>query len=732
MSESGDASLHGRAEEGRSVVQGDNAGAEAEFASDAFAAATHDATPPRITATIATAAIFLSDNITTVAPLPSTSSSNSNAAAAAEEDALSTRRPPHRQFVCLRSFSLHLPDGELVDCKNTVQSHSLLNYSNDDGNDNNSSMLLATATVPSLSDDSLILPVDLEKSVTVPTDHSDDNGAAAVSSHDYDTKTFRTLECPVAIPLMNHSEDVATDALLSPLSSLPPPRIHYLMMEPTEAEDDRLLQQQQQLDDRANLSATTRWWQTPRFLQRWAISSFITILALVLLVARMGSTNSGNSTSGSFQGTSVTDLIAKSSSRRAAAIAQLINNATFSETNVTLIDSYFGSDSSSVEQTALKWLIHDDPLQLSPDNSSCKFRLVQRYALATFWLQLPPNHPMYHDFARNECNWSGIICETTLLGGSFDSVPVETVVEIKLRKWTGKLVPDVGLLSCLKHFDFTRSSLTGSLPHSIGEWTALVHFDASSYVWAGTRNQLTGSLPDSIGRWAVLEHFNVAENTLTGTLPKSIGGWTVLEYFNVGRNRCFNGYLPDTAWQWNSLKHFDVSNNCLSGPLPILPGKWMMIEFFVVSNNIYTGSLPELFGQWTGLVVFDVSENQHLTGTLPHSIEKWTDLYYFNVGSVDLRGPVPRSILSWPNVEYTYFINTNLTGSIPVELCSFNMSEISVDCDRVACPCGNDVCSCDDAWVGPDMPVTEYIILDDDEIGAEYMGDDEIVGDTNN
>jgi hypothetical protein len=60
------------------------------------------------------------------------------------------------------------------------------------------------------------------------------------------------------------------------------------------------------------------------------------------------------------------------------------------------------------------------------------------------------------------------------------------------------------------------------------------------------------------------------------------------------------------------------------------------------------------------------------------------------------------------------------------------MSEISVDCDRVACPCGNDVCSCDDAWVGPDMPVTEYIILDDDEIGAEYMGDDEIVGDTNN
>lgn len=600
--------------------------------------------PPRDAATNASAAIRLNDDISTAATISSSShdSYNSNSttadaadAAAAGEDALSTRPPSHRHFVRLRSFSLHLPDGDLVDCKNTVQSHSLLNYSRDE--DNDSSLLLATATLPSSSIDSLILPVDLEKSVTVPTDHSDDNGnpAAAVSSNGHDTTTFRTLECPVAIPV---ETIVATDVM-------PPPRIHYLMMEPVEVEQDRLLTGQRQNVNAHPTTLTARLWTTPWFRKRLVGLSLTAILSLLVLwMVRKNTPNDD-------------------SSRRAAAITKLINDVSLSKTNVTLIDSYFGSEPLSVEQRALRWLVYDDPQQLTfnDDNSVTKFRLVQRYALVILFMHLPPDHPNLLKLESHECNWSGISCtNVTLRGSKTDATPA--VVKVKLQSSVGKISSDLGLLSHLKHLDLSRCGIRGALPSSIGAWTAL-------------------------------KYFNVASNYLNGSLPDSIAKWTNLEYFNLATNQGLTGSMPDSTRRWTALKFFDVSHNQFTGTLPIARGQWMMLEYFVVRGNIYRDSLPELLGQWTNLVAFDVSMNW-ITGTLPPIIGQWTNLTYFGVRETDLVGTIPESILSWTNIQLAYFTRTNLTGTIPMGLCSTSLWEIGVNCNNVDCLCGKDLCSC--------------------------------------
>jgi hypothetical protein len=188
---------------------------DAPIANDESAAAQPPQPPPAVGddtfSTSATAAAALSLSL-------SSSSSSSSSSNSTESETATTHRP--QPFQNRRSFTLHLPDGELLDCKNTVQSHSLLHYSNNVNDDDSSKLLAAPIlSLPTLG--SLILPDDLEKSITVPMDRSDNN--------DNVSREFRTPECPVAIPLMNHDRDVATDALLSPLSSLPPPSIHYLI-----------------------------------------------------------------------------------------------------------------------------------------------------------------------------------------------------------------------------------------------------------------------------------------------------------------------------------------------------------------------------------------------------------------------------------------------------------------------------------------------------------------------
>jgi hypothetical protein len=72
--------------------------------------------------------------------------------------------------------------------------------------------------------------------------------------------------------------------------------------------------------------------------------------------------------------------------------------------------------------------------------------------------------------------------------------------------FVSELPPNIGLLSYWKHFEVKNTEkLQGTLPYSIGLWTALTYFSAR-------HNVLTGTLPNDFGQWTALAFFGVFGN----------------------------------------------------------------------------------------------------------------------------------------------------------------------------------------------------------------------------
>jgi hypothetical protein len=400
---------------------------------------------------------------------------------------------------------------------------------------------------------------------------------------------------------------------------------------------------------------------------------------------------------------------------RTAVLTSYINNITLSNQSIAF-------NGTSPESMALKWLIFNDttlettaltsmdaPLSSSPVG----FSITQRYPLLVMWFQQTENVTWTSTdgwlVERDECNWFGITCEVTCAtydessgAGGVQNAVTKITFDL-IRSYVGVLPLDIGLLSNLQHFEITttrdledknKAYLQGTLPYTIGKWTALTYFDVRL-------NSLSGSIPNSVGSWTGLTYFDVSDNTnisivedefssgISGTLPTSIGQWTALTYFAIRGNLYVTGTLPGSIDQWTALTFFDAAVNDLYGTLPSSMGKWTALTHIDVSNNSVNGTLPaNILRQLTALNFFNVGVNV-LSGTLPDNIGQWTTLTFIDVSNNLLNGTIPLSIGNWSLIEYAWFYSNELTGTVPVEICQFvEIGEypISVDCE-VSCTC---------------------------------------------
>jgi hypothetical protein len=415
---------------------------------------------------------------------------------------------------------------------------------------------------------------------------------------------------------------------------------------------------------------------------------------------------------------------------RAAVLTSYINN-------ITLSNHTIAANGTSPESQALSWLIYNDTFLETTavisegdpiSKNAIGFRIRQRYPLLVMWFQQTETAKWVITTGwlmdLEECAWDGVSCKPSYVyydddfnGGSENAV---TQVSFNLiGSYVGDIPSDIGLLTTLEHFEIQNTQdqnnangryLLGSLPNSIGQWTALTYFDISG-------NALNGTLPDSIGQWTVLTSFIAKFNALTGTLPYSIGQWTALTSFDASGN-FLNGTLPLSIGLWTALTSFDASGNFLNGTLPVSIGQWTALSYFDVGDNSLTGTLLESFGQWTDLTYFDVNSNA-LTSTLPNSIGQWTALTSFNVydnaltGTLpdiigqwtaltsfdaapnNLNGTIPSSIGNWSLIEYAYFYENHFVGTVPSAFCQFidpDTDYLSVDC-TVICTCCTIDCS---------------------------------------
>jgi hypothetical protein len=234
------------------------------------------------------------------------------------------------------------------------------------------------------------------------------------------------------------------------------------------------------------------------------------------------------------------------------------------------------STTATMEEQALAWLVHDDPLQLVPDSAKHQFQLQQRYALLTLLLQ----HPFFlFDIANNsapfhECEWTsgsfkGYVENCTSLSPRAAVTVLDSGEGCFLPGST--LSPDLGLLSDLVSFNVPLSG------------------------------NLVGSLPETLARWSNLQNFGIEDGSLTGTIPAALGpAWgKTLDAFGVADNR-LSGSLPDALRAWTNLRHFSVSGNQLTGTIPSALNDWsrarpQMLQMADFSDNRFTGSIPSEF-----------------------------------------------------------------------------------------------------------------------------------------
>ena len=222
--------------------------------------------------------------------------------------------------------------------------------------------------------------------------------------------------------------------------------------------------------------------------------------------------------------------------------------------------SYPPGSSATPPELALQWLVEDDPLQFSVDTSAEQFRLGQRFALLVIWFALSgESWDVSTGWLTNsdECQWYGVSCAETDLGGDFGYQDV--VLELRLFEDSNPWgVSNWG----------DGNNLQGTIPEDLALLTALKHLELVETIVTGWSEPVTGSIPDAIGVHLLkLTTLDLGNLDLTGTLPASLGNLT-------------------------DLRHFDVWYNNLRGTIPPSISNWQNIETAFFSENDFTGSMP--------------------------------------------------------------------------------------------------------------------------------------------
>lgn len=386
------------------------------------------------------------------------------------------------------------------------------------------------------------------------------------------------------------------------------------------------------------------------------------------------------------------------------------------------------SDPESPQAKAFQWLVGDT--RAFPD-----WRLVQRYALATFFYALggedwydPTNWLKY---GTHECDWLNAnyterffvytdpttgeeVARLFAPGPSIcDSITFPNLTgedaEVVRNIWQydnglkGVIPEEIGLLTAIEAFAVNENpDVIGPIPSEVGAFTGLVGLAMQFANFAGTTiptelfsceklrvlalqgSSLGGSLPTEIGNLKDLEFINLRENYyMTGTVPSEIGLLTNIEeldFFrssNMAEENGLGGQLPSEMGLLTLMTILDFGRSHFSGTLPTELGQLTKMGYFRGTTQSLTGTIPSEFGLMTNMFWLTLEQNQ-LTGTLPTELGNLPNMIFFNLLDNMLTGTIPSELSGFgqENDLWSIYLNNNqLTGTIPSELGLFRYAE---------------------------------------------------------
>ncbi|KAG4165227.1 hypothetical protein ERO13_A13G065900v2 [Gossypium hirsutum] len=155
----------------------------------------------------------------------------------------------------------------------------------------------------------------------------------------------------------------------------------------------------------------------------------------------------------------------------------------------------------------------------------------------------------------NPCRWFNVTCNNEY------SV---TRVEVGNANLSGKLVPDLGLLTNLQYLALVGNNISGVIPEELGNLTNLVCLNLSL-------NALTGHIPTTLGKLAKLRFLRLNNNSLTGQIPMALTTIATLQVLDLSNNR-LEGNIPNNG-SFSVFTPISFVNNLLNyiPPTPLLP-----------------------------------------------------------------------------------------------------------------------------------------------------------------
>lgn len=355
-------------------------------------------------------------------------------------------------------------------------------------------------------------------------------------------------------------------------------------------------------------------------------------------------------------------------------------------------------DSKSPQSMALRWMLHEDSLQLPlPDKRSDPF--VQRYLVAVLVFALTTDTTMTslsmvmsskkstRDVfgllsGVHECEWNskwdkvnhdgktgdimvtafvrlGIICGSDNDIWINDGVSNDRVTDILFPRsgLQGELPPELEALNHLTRVDLDNNKIDGRVP-------PMPYVKELSLAY----NQLTGFLPDHFSEMTRLRTLSMSENSLQGSLPHKFAALTDLTILALNGNQ-LTGTLEE-IYSLTNLEELYLANNSFNDQLSNGSFKELLdLKVIDAKNNRLSGPLPNALWKLTRLEVIDFHKNA-LDGHINNVIVENHPLKYLDVSSNILGGGFPTTIsnlssLTHLDVSYNRFdtrLNTHLAG----------------------------------------------------------------------
>ncbi|CAB9524411.1 Leucine rich repeat N-terminal domain [Seminavis robusta] len=338
-----------------------------------------------------------------------------------------------------------------------------------------------------------------------------------------------------------------------------------------------------------------------------------------------------------------------------------------------LVNNISNQTSTHKDLPTYLWLVNNINNQTSTHKDLPKWRLIQRFALATIYSSLRGDHWVQHhewlDWETNECNWEQIDYIQDFSSCN-ERGEIKALAFENANNLDGSIPPEISLLGHSLQLVIFRQhkELTGVIPTEIGQLTKLTKLTISA-------TSIVGTLPTKFGTLQSLETLQIHLNKIDGKIPSEVGKVGNLSELSF-LSSDITGLVPAELGKLTELTSLILADWKIIGTIPIELGNLVglkslrlnLSDLALGSNRLKGTLLFDFFSKLTRLRHVYINDNQ-ISGSISRQVGLASSLIRLELQNTKLSGPMPTELLALDNLTSLVVTSTSLSRSIPAELC---------------------------------------------------------------